>query len=58
MVQEFPTISLDFTQLWQGMTIRTARLPGAGNLLSRAGEDVSGLPDRASCYQFFGGFFN
>ena len=32
----------------QGMTIRTARLPGAGNL----GEDLSGLPDWASCYQF------
>ena len=26
----------------QGMTIRTARLPGAGNLLGRAGEDLSG----------------
>ena len=37
----------------QGMTIRTARLPGAGNLLGRAGEDLSGLPDWASCYQFF-----
>ena len=36
----------------QGMTIRTARLPGAGNLLSRAGEDLSGLPGWASCYQF------
>ena len=35
------------------MTIRTARLPGAGNLLGRAGEDLSGLPDRASCDQFF-----
>ena len=34
------------------MTIRTARLPGAGNLLGRAGEDLSGLPDRASCYYF------
>ena len=41
----------------QGMTIRTARLPGAGNLLGWAGEDLSGLPDRASCYQFFGFFF-
>ena len=42
----------------QGMTIRTARLPGAGNLLGRAGEDLSGLPDRASCYQgFFNSFF-
>ena len=30
---------------WQGMTIRTARLPGAGNLLGRAGKDLSGLPD-------------
>ena len=37
----------------QGMTIRTARLPRAGNLLSQAGEDLSGLPDRASRYQFF-----
>ena len=37
----------------QGMTIRTAGLPAAGNLLGRAGEDLSGLPDRASCYQFF-----
>ena len=37
----------------QGMTIRTARLPGAGNLLSRAGEDLSGLPDWASRYRFF-----
>ena len=37
----------------QGMTIRTARLPGAGNLLGRAGEDLSGLPDRESRYQFF-----
>ena len=35
------------------MTIRTARLPGAGNLLGRAGEDLSGLPDRESRYQFF-----
>ena len=26
----------------QGMTL-TARLPGAGNLLGRAGEDLSGL---------------
>ena len=34
------------------MTIRTARLLGAGNLLGRPGEDLSGLPDRASCYQF------
>ncbi len=37
----------------QGMTIRTARLPGAGNLLGRAGEDLGGLPDWASRYQFF-----
>ena len=37
----------------QGMTIRTAWLPGAGNLLSRAGEDLSGLPDQASHYQVF-----
>ena len=37
----------------EGMTIRTARLAGAGNLLGRAGEDLSGLPDRAGCYQFF-----
>ena len=36
----------------QGMTIRTARLPGAGNLLGRAGKNLSGLPDRASRYQF------
>ena len=36
-----------------GMTIRTARLPGAGNLLGRAGEDLSGLPDWASRYHFF-----
>ena len=36
----------------QGMTIRTARLPGAGNLLGRAGKNISGLPDRASRYQF------
>ena len=35
------------------MTIRTARLPGAGNLLGRAGEDLSGLPDRARRYLFF-----
>ena len=40
-------------KLNQGMTIRTARLPGAGNLLGRAGEDLSGLPDWASRYQFF-----
>ena len=33
------------------MTIRTAQLPGAGNLLSWAGEDFSGLPDWASFYQ-------
>ena len=38
--------------LWQGMTIRTARLPGAGNLLGRAGEDLSGLPDWARRYHF------
>ena len=37
----------------QGMTIRTARLPEAGNLLGRAGEDLSGLPDRARRYHFF-----
>ena len=35
------------------MTIRTARLPGAGNLLGRAGEDLSGLADRARRYHFF-----
>ena len=34
------------------MTIRTARLPGAGNLLGRAGADLSGLPDRESRYFF------
>ena len=39
------------------MTIRTARLPGAGNLLGQAGEDLSGLPDWASRYQFFLKFF-
>ena len=37
----------------QGMTIRTARLPGAGNLLGQASEYLSGLPDWASSYQFF-----
>ena len=37
----------------QGMTIRTAQLPGAGNLLRRAGEDLSGLPDQARHYHFF-----
>ena len=37
----------------QGMTIRTARLPGAGNSLGRAGEDLSGLPNRARRYHFF-----
>ena len=36
----------------QGMTIRTARLPGTGNLLGQAGKDLSGLPDQASCHQF------
>ena len=36
----------------QGMTVRTAWLPGAGNLLGRAGEDLSGLPDWASRYHF------
>ena len=36
----------------QGMTIRTARLPGAGNLLGQAGKNLSGLPNRASRYQF------
>jgi len=36
----------------QGTTIRTARLPGAGNLLGQAGEDLVGQPDWASC-QFF-----
>jgi len=36
----------------QGMTVRTARLPRAGNLLGGAGEDLSGLPDWAGCYQF------
>ena len=41
----------------QGMTIRTAQMPGAGNLLSRADEDVSGLPDQTSCHQFFYCFF-
>ena len=29
----------------QGMTVRTAGLPGAGNLLGWAGEDLSGLPE-------------
>ena len=37
----------------QGMTVRTARLPGASNLLGRAGEDLSGLSDRARRYIFF-----
>ena len=37
----------------QGMTIRTARLPGAGNLLGRAGEDLSGLPDGQVAISFF-----
>ena len=37
----------------QGMTIRTAQMPVAGNLLSQAGEDVSGLPDQTSWHQFF-----
>ena len=41
----------------QGMTIRTARLPRAGNLLGRAGEDLSGLPDPASRYHFFYFFY-
>ena len=45
------------THTHQGMTIRTARLPGAGNLLGRAGEDLSGLPNPASCYHFFIDFF-
>ena len=35
------------------LTTMTARLPGAGNLLGRAGEDLIGLPDRASSYQVF-----
>ena len=39
--------------MWQGMTIRTARLPGAGNLPGRAGEDLSGLPNRARRYHLF-----
>ena len=34
------------------MTIRTAWLPGEGNLLGRAGEDLSGLPDWTSRYLF------
>ena len=38
--------------IYQGMTIRTARLPEAGNLLGRAGEDLGGLPVRESRYQF------
>ena len=50
---ETPSSSVAMTDDDQGMTIRTARLPGAGNLLGRAGEDLSGLPDRAGCYQFF-----
>ena len=37
----------------QGMTIRTARLPGASNLLGRAGEDLSGLSDQARRYLLF-----
>ena len=41
----------------QGMTIRTAQLPGAGNLLGRAGEDLSGLPDQESRYHFFYFFY-
>ena len=44
--EEEPAVS------FQGMTIRTARLPGAGNLLGWAGEDLSGLPDRESRYHF------
>ena len=43
--------------LYQGMTIRTARLLGAGNLLGQAGEDLSGLPDWASRYQIVLVFF-
>ena len=38
--------------IYQGMTIRTAQLPGADNLLGQAGEDLGGLPDRESHYQF------
>ena len=37
---------------YQGRTIRTARLPGAGNLLCWAGEGLSDLPDGASHYSF------
>ena len=48
---ETPSSSVAMTDDDQGMTIRTARLPGAGNLLGRAGEDLSGLPDLASRYQ-------
>ena len=46
-----------YKTLTHGMTIRTARLPRAGNLLSRAGEDLSGLPDWASRYQFLKFFY-
>ena len=40
------------THSQQGMTIRTAWLPGAGNLIGWAGADLSGLPDQESRYQF------
>ena len=36
--------------LRQGMTIRIAWLPWAGNLLGQAGEDFSGLPDQPNCH--------
>lgn len=41
---------LGWALIVQGRTITTARLPGAGNLLCQAGEDVilSEVPDRAS----------
>ena len=49
---ETPSSSVAMTDDDQGMTIRTARLPGAGNLLGRAGEDLSSLPDWASRYEW------
>ena len=48
----FQTGSQWFLQV-QGMTIRTAQLPGGGNVLGQAGEDLSGLHDRARRCHFF-----
>ena len=55
--QQFPvsvsTISHALLNPKRQCRVWQSGLPGAGNLLRQAGEDLSGLPDRARRYKFF-----